>query len=328
MSRLMRYYFETSALNEFASSHTVQDAIATKALQNFKGRGWYLSPVVLWEILLTANEIQRESLIQFAQHLFEPVLLPSPEELIVRYVASGCPKVETEYPLASSGLFAKTWRDICSIKEKTIIYDPALISKKTAVLRNIGRLFHEFTKFNSIDISAKPDIAGAQVSIQQLLDRHSIIPKEYREDFESIRHIRLVTFFILLILCAGATIDGEVIDNFWKLRGARTMQDRIDIVFTQFPELIFTGPFNQFAYMAHFQSEQKFTRGVYFDCLHTIYSIYADKFLTFDEHFRVFRENLKETYPYVFKIHHLDELEFSSVSVSNPPTESFLLRRS
>ena len=53
MSRLRRFYFETSALNSFATGRTIQDAIATKALQNIKGRGWYLSPVVLWELLLT-----------------------------------------------------------------------------------------------------------------------------------------------------------------------------------------------------------------------------------------------------------------------------------
>src|SRR5206468_1212613 len=124
MHRLQRFYFETSALNAFANGRNAQDAIATKALQNTKGRGWYLSPVVLWEVMLTSDEATRESLITFAQHLFESDLLPSPEELIIRYVGSGCPKVEQEYPLVSTGSFAAAWRDICAIKEKTLIFDP------------------------------------------------------------------------------------------------------------------------------------------------------------------------------------------------------------
>lgn len=327
MNRLQRYYFETSAFNSFAEKYNIEDAVATKALQNLKGRGWYISPVVLWEVLLTTEEIKRESLIHFSQHLFEPDLLPSPEELIVQYIKSGCPESEAEYPLISRGIFSDSWRDICSIKEKTLKYEPKLITEKTKVLRDIARLFHEFTKSNSIDISDTEEIAGLQVSIQQVLDRYSVIPAEYREDFETIRHLRLVAFFVLMILCAGATIDGEVINNFWKKQGARSMQDRIDIVFTQFPQLLFRGPFHQIAHMTHYQSDEKFTRGVYFDSLHTVYSIYADKFLTCDEHFRTFRERLKEGYPFVEKIRHLDELQFTSTVRTNPPVDSFLLRK-
>src|SRR5687767_6928747 len=96
LTRLQRVYFETSALNAFAAKHTIQDAIATKAFQNIRGRGWYISPLVLWEILLTTDKLQRETLIFFAQHLFESDLLPSPEELIVRYIKSGCPAIEKE----------------------------------------------------------------------------------------------------------------------------------------------------------------------------------------------------------------------------------------
>lgn len=326
MHRLQRFYFETSALNAYASGRTIQDAIATKALQNIKGRGWYLSPVVLWEVLLTTDEATRETLIHFAQHLFEPDLLPSPEELIIRYVQAGCPEKEAEYPLVSTGIFADAWRDICAIKEKTLIFDPNAIAQKTAVLRDIGRLFHEFTKFNAINISEEPGVAGLQVSVQQILDHYSVIPPEYREDFETVRHLRLVTFFILLFLCAGTSIEGHLIARFWEQQGARTIQERIDIVFTHFPQLLFRGPFNQIAYMTHYQSEGKFSRGVYFDSLHTVYSVYADVFLTSNEHFRIFREKLREDFPYVDKIRHFDELQFTSVTRDNPPMDSFLLR--
>lgn len=327
MSRLQRYYFETSALNSFAASHNIEDAIATKALQNLKGRGWYISPVVIWEILLTNNAEQRDALLYFSQHLFESDLLPSPEELIVKYLASGCPVYENEYPLVSKGIFSESWREICCIKEKTLRYRPEKISETTRVLRDIARLFHEFSRSHSIDITAKQDIVGVQVSVQQVLDRFAVVPKDYRDDPEALRHFRLVAFYILMIVCAGASVDMEVIEGYWKTQGARSMQERIDMIFSQYPQLVLHGPFNQIAYMTSLQSEAKFSRGVYFDSLHTIYSIYADKFLTGDNHFRILRDYLKEEYPYIEKIRHMDELVFTSSARINPPQESFLLRK-
>jgi hypothetical protein len=326
MTRLRRFYFETSALNALASGRNIQDAIATKALQNFKGRGFYISPVVLWEVLLTSDEVTRETLIQFAQHLFEPDLLPSPEELIIQYIKVGCPEREAEYPLVSTGSFSDAWRDICGVKEKTLIFDPKLLSEKTNALREIARLSHEFTSFNAIDISAKPGIAGLQVSLQQVLDRHAIVPPAYREDFETVRHLRLVAFFILLVLCAGASIERDVVEQFWARQGLQTVQERIDFLFSSFPQLVLRGPFHQIAHMAHFQGEAKFSRGVYFDSLHTVYSVYADTLISADEHFRTFRERLKESFPYVDKIRHFDELQFTTTDRENPPAQSFLLR--
>lgn len=326
MNRLQRIYFETSALNAIAEGRDAQDAVATKALQNLKGRGLYLSPVVLWELMLTSDKIKREALILFAQHLFEPDLLPSPEELIVNYVISGCPAIESEYPLISKGSFSAAWRDICLIKEKTLIFDEQLLRDKTSILRDSARLFHEFTSFNAIDISAKPGIAGLQVSIQQVLDRHAVIPAALREDPEAVRHLRLVAFFVVLVFCMGASIDQVVVENFWLTVGARTMLERIDITFSSFRQLILRGPFHQIAHMANLQGANKFSRGVYFDSLHTVYSIYADMLISADEHFRTFRRCIGEFLPYTDKICHYDELQFTTTIRENPPAQSFLLR--
>lgn len=323
--RLKRIYFETSALNSFAEKHNVQDAIATKAFQNTRGKGWYLSPVVLWEVLLTSKEEEREKLIHFAQHLFEPDLLPSPEELAIRYIEAGCPVVEREYHLSSNGTFSAAWRDICSIKGKTLIFDPELIDLKTKTLREIGRLLHEFFKFGELDISEKPGVAGLQVSIQQLLERFNVIPEELKEIPEAVRHFRLVAFYIVLILCAGTSIDGQIVEDFWNRKSIFRIEERIEFVFSRYPELIFRGPFQQIAFMTGFQSANKFSRGVYFDSLHTVYSIYSDLMISADGHFRTFRDELIERFPFVSTIRHFDELEFVYTERPNPPNDSFLL---
>lgn len=54
------WYLETSAVNFFMENRTVDDALATKQLQLNKGRDWRMSPVTLWEILMTSDEVLRE----------------------------------------------------------------------------------------------------------------------------------------------------------------------------------------------------------------------------------------------------------------------------
>jgi hypothetical protein len=88
-SRIQRIYFETSALNSFKEKFGWEVALNTKAYQNFRGRGYFISPLVIFEVLTTKDASRREDLIFFAQHLFEATLLPSPEELIVNFIEGG-----------------------------------------------------------------------------------------------------------------------------------------------------------------------------------------------------------------------------------------------
>ncbi len=300
--------------------------MATKALQNLKGRGLYLSPVVLWELLLTGNELTREKLLFFAQHLCESDLLPSPEELLVNYIGAGCPLVEKQRPLISEGLFAVPWRDICAIKEKTLVLDRLQLQRQTTVLRDMGRLFQEFAASNCIAISTAPGIAATQVNVQTLLDHYRIIPPSVRDDVESVRHLRLVTFLALMFLCIGVCLDQATIEKFWLARGARSVAQRIDHLFLKFPKLILQGPLHQIAYMARFQSGGRHSRGLFFDSLHAVYSLYADMLISADEHFRTFREGLRQVAPHVKKIVHFDELELTLAERANPRRGSFILR--
>jgi hypothetical protein len=81
------WYFETSAVNAFMEGRSVEDALATRQLQLTKGRDWCLSPVTLWEILMTSDEVRREQILYFCQHLFSQDLLPSPPELDISIIA-------------------------------------------------------------------------------------------------------------------------------------------------------------------------------------------------------------------------------------------------
>lgn len=312
MEQLRRYYFETSALNAFAMGRCVPDAIATKAFQNVRGNGWYLSPTVLWEVLLTADEPKRERLLNFAQHLFEPDLIPSVEEILIRYLELGCPLREPEYSFVSQGLFAAPWRDICESRAKTLIVDRAALSSRSSVLRDVSQIFRQFIEVGVVAIRTSQSRERLQVSVQQLLDDFSVIPAEFRGDRGMRRHLQLVALFMLIILCAGVTIDSSVIEAFWARQKACCLQTRIQLAFTRFRELLYRGPFQQMAFMAELQGKGKFSRGAIFDCLHAVYCVYADVMLTADEHFRDFRQRLVLRYPPVGKIHHLDEVSITT----------------
>lgn len=106
------WYFETSAVNELMNRLTLEDALATKQLQLDKGREWRISPVTLWEILMTSAEERRDDIVYFCQHLFNRELMPAPSELIISYIEQGMPLLETERPLISNTQIAQTWREV------------------------------------------------------------------------------------------------------------------------------------------------------------------------------------------------------------------------
>lgn len=318
-------YFETSAMNYFFDNHTIADAIATKAFQNMKGRGWYLSPVVLWEMLLTTSEDRRENLLYFSQHLYQEDLLPSPEEFIVKYIESGCPVVQERYPLVSEGIFSEPWRDICQVKEKTLYFEDKFLFEKTKIIRDVVKNLHYLFKFQSIDVSKNYEAASHQISIQEILNKFNLIPKEYKNMPEAINYYRLVVFYILIILCVGMSLDNHVIENFWSKIGVRNIEKRIEYIFESYPSLVLSGPFQPIALMTAYQSKNKYSRGVYFDSLHAVYSVYTESVISADEHFRMYRENIFNQFKIRPNIIHIDEINWVYHERENPIEESFII---
>lgn len=323
---LEHIYFETSAMNYFFDNRTIADAIATKAFQNINGRGWYISPVVLWEMLLTTNENRRENLLYFSQHLFQEDLLPSLEELIVKYIESGCPHEQTRYPLISQGFFSEPWRDICQIKEKTLYFDHEYFVDKTRIVRDIVKNIHHFIKYQSIDLSNNYQAVSHQLAIQEILDRFNLVPDELKDTPEAIKHFRLVVFYILLILCIGMSLDNSVIEDFWNKAGVRrNVKERMEYIFVSYPELVVRGPFQPIAFMTAYQSKNKYSRGVYFDSLHVMYSVYTEMVISADEHFRIYRENIFNQFNIWPRIMHIDEINWINHKRENPNSDSFLI---
>jgi hypothetical protein len=306
----MKIYFETSAVNTFAKDHTIADAIATKSFQNLKGRSWCISPVTLWEIMLTTDKEKRESLIYFCQHLFDAVLLPTPEEIIVEFINNGCPLVEQPRNLISNSNIANIWREISEIKEKTLIYDQDELSKRIKLFIPFSKMLRKIIKNEDVIISPKNKIAGVDVTLNNLIEQLSFVKEGEYVSAENRRLYKLSIFYLMLILCAEVGLNNEAIQNFWVNFGVDRTLDRILFAIKRWERLIHRGPFIEMAIMTRVQNETKFSRGEYFDGLHSIYLPFVDLFITDDQHFLNMREYLKG-HPNSRKIVGINELKFT-----------------
>lgn len=318
-ARLQRFYFETSAVNHLENKMNWEVALNTRAYQNFRGRGYFISPLVIFEILSTSDADRREQLIFFSQHLFEPTLLPSPEELIVSFVEAGCPKTEPEYDLISKGKIATHWRNICTDTRKTLLYDHGDILSRSKVLRELGKLLFQFHEHEDVKPAASDLIAGANLTVFQLVQHYGLGRQFNQEDSAARQHIGLVTLLVVFMFCGGLTLDRTPIELFWRRKGIRDFQNRIDYTFSNYPQLVDYGPFHLIAAMIDIHTDRTFSRGMIFDAFHAIYAVYSDSFLTADNHFRALRDWIPDDSPIKRKIHHLDDIEMHMAETSNAP---------
>lgn len=303
------WYFETSALNELARNSNVHNAIATKAFQQVRGRIWVTSPVAFWEILLISDEVEKEKLIYFLQHLLHRELLPSPEEILIEYIINGFPLIEKERVMSSKSTIAETWRDLVDIPDKTFIYDKEELKKKVNLLKPVNKMIHQIMNNENVPILQTDTTSEIHISLDNLLTRLTFY-KDIEHDKERKKIHKLAIFYMSFILCAEVGFENHFIQKFWKMLGIDSTEDRIYYALKNFEPLVNQGPLVVMAKMAYIQSKVKFSRGVFFDSLHAFYITYVDKFYTNDAHFKAFRNELGD-HPNAMKIFHFDELKFT-----------------
>lgn len=304
------WYFETSAVNFFAQDRNVQDAIATKAFQNVKGRKWVISPVTLWEILLTGDESKKENLLYFSQNLFDRELLPAPEELIIDYIMNNFPLVEQPRDLISKSNIANVWRDIVDIPDKTFIYDKQELKGRMALLKPLNKMLHEIISGNDVPIIVENLKTSTHASIELLMNNLKFLKGE-KATAEQIAIYKISIFYLMLILCAEIGFENVFIQKFWEQIGINKTEERIYYSLSHFEPLIYRGPLAALATMTYCQAQSKFSRGGFFDSLHTFYLTYVDMYFTNDEHFKTLREHLSH-HPNSQKIYHMSEVKITN----------------
>lgn len=290
--------------------HSVEDALATKQYQLTKGRDWRLSSVTLLEILMTSDEVQREKMIYFCQHLFGRELLPSPSELIIPYIVQGMPKIEQKRELISYSQFAKVWRDLVDNRNKTFILDNNELKKRVKLVQKQTKDIHDLIKNRDILISSDETFTGLDISLNSLINELSFIKADKLISSDQLLVYKVALYYIMHILCAEADFDNEPIKSFWAHLNINSTIDRVFYVLKELPDLVHRGPFVIMAYMTISQASGKYPRGVWFDSLHSMYMTYADKIFTTDAHFQGLRDLIPEPILQQ-KIHHMNEVEIT-----------------
>jgi len=242
--------------------------------------------------MLTSDEVHKEQLIYFAQHLIDSELLPSPEEMIVKYIAKGCPEIETPHPLISTIPIATTWREICDITAKTFIYDKEDHKQKTHLIARVIRDIYKITKGRSVAIAPYSRETGFDITLEQLVDRLEVTKATRHMEPGTRARIKISLFYMLVVMCLGGGVDGDSIRNFWRDRGIDGTLRRWHYLVKYHETLAYRGPFATMAEMTVVQSGRNYSRGLYWDALHSIYLTYVDFLFSEDRHFADLRTAL------------------------------------
>lgn len=285
-------YFETSAVNWLEERLSIGDAIATRSFQEVRGRAWVLSPVVLWEMLLTKDVLRRERLIYFCQRLFHRNLLKSPEEILVGYIERGCPVAENPRSMMAIGDMATVWRDLCECPDKTFKIEHEEMRGRASAVQGIVRDVHRIAKEEKVNFvkygTERPLDSLLELALAQMPSR-SGCPAINREE-------RILTkiaiFYAFILLCAEVGIDPVPVKAYWDQIGIHAVVDRLFYLLRNHEACVVRGPLFAMALMTKAQCEGKYSRGVYFDSLHALYLTFVNQFFAEDSHFYAFRDAL------------------------------------
>lgn len=314
MDGIKRIYFETSAVNylfDNVFNNQENSSIKTKELQIKKGRKWQISNITLWEIFLINNEERRYDLFDFSRSLFYDHLISSPEEIIVNYIKSGCPIIETQYELNSKSLFSSEWTAACKNLDYAFQPDREQIESLTEHLRFLGKYFVKTKKGYSLKSLNNFDEVSDKINGAFLKHIYGQLLKNYGDnpDKDAKYFIAVSLQITMMILCYGIGFDQPMIESFWNKDRKTEPLERLELTVKNFSDIFFRGPIANISKMIILQSKNKTGRGLYFDSLHSIYTTYSDMYVSNDDHFLKYKNDNK-TDPNMYKIINVRDLNF------------------
>ncbi|CAA0144317.1 conserved hypothetical protein [Tenacibaculum maritimum] len=303
------WYFETSSVNYLLDnvfSSPKHSSIKTRKLQLNKSRKWYISNITLWEIFLTNNEDRRRELFDFSRCLFYKKLMPSIEELLINYIQNGLPIIETRYELKSNSIFSKHWEKSC--KNRSYFFEPDHkdLKRHTEYYRFLGEYFVKTNNGYILNFEESIFVGDKELELKQIENSFKKLISDLSEkEFKELeQYIHLSFKLVLIIFCYGINFNQKLTENYWSEIGIENLNDRIEYLVENMPDIFYRGPISNITKMILSQANTKSTRGVYFDALHSIYITYSDLYFSDDEHFN----NLKTSKdPNMIKIKKVSE---------------------
>lgn len=306
-----KWYFETSGFNYLLKAINFDSFLNTRELQEIKGRELLVSPITLWEIMLTDDN--SDFLVFSAQNLFNEKLLATPTEIIMRYLDFAYPANKINYPITTDLEIGNLWSKMTTDNSIKFIYDKEKLKDKTRLIRNISKNLSSILN-NSVNPSADDFLKSTSKIVTvyyECLRDDGFLPKA--KGFDEDILFKLVVLFVLILFILKLDIDSSVVDSFWKKENIDSSNPTNMLVyfFEKYPLILKKGPFLEMALMAYNQVKLgKTNRGLILDCYHMIYAPYVNWIVTGDEGF----SNLKQVENrYERKIIHISELNFGIV---------------
>ena len=310
-------YFDTSAVNYLVDKLSIGDAIATRAFQEVRGRAWVISPVVIWETLLTSDVERREKIIHFCQRLFHQELLPSPEEFLIKYIERGCPAAENAKSLKSTSGMSDVWKDLCTFPEKTFIVDHEKLSQRALTVQCFVRNVHRVVREENTSAIKYGSDKPMDCLLEELVALMPSISRGMNIDRKERIHRKIAIFYALFLLCAPIGLGSITVNAYWKRIGINATFDRIYYLLKHHESCFMQGPLAAMAMMTYAQCSKKYSRGVYFDSLHSTYLPCVQYFFAEDKHFLDLRDMLGNSINSL-KIHRPSDIQWTFQSRSNP----------
>jgi hypothetical protein len=289
-------YFETSAVNYLYEKFSIEEIIELKKSAD-SNTIFTCSTIVFWEILNTSNEEKREALLQFCQYLFDDYLLKSPMELIIEYIEQGCPLEEKRREIKSNCAISQVWSDLHEVKEKTFVVDRELLKSHSTYMYELSRSLSKMIKSDFDESLYKDQLAysGIVPIINIFYNSLAFVKEDIRNNDHSEENTRIYKtslFFMISIFLFGNGFENNQYENFWNDKNITSMQEKVNYLFSIDEKAIHRGPLAEMGLMANMQLEYETNRGLFFDCLHSMYIPYADRFFTNDIHFSRYKNEL------------------------------------
>lgn len=311
--KMQRIYIETSALNYFLNRLNGEGAEATRKLQLSKGREWYISTTVLWELLQIKDRKDLDACLYLSSWLVSENLLKSAAELTIDYIEKGRPHyLVLDTPFTNSHI-GGYWKRACQDKSFSFFADERFILGTTQFVKKLAK----YMAYLTID-SARENSA----SVKELDEFADFLDSIYRQNFKDnvdaeIKWLRKAAILVLFVqLCLGLDITNDAIIKFWEPRSIEDPLDRLSYLLQQYPGIVQNGPIWNIAnaILIQITKSKRSSRGAFHDGLHAIYLPFVDFFLTQDEHFRTMRQKSKKEFGKLYeKIHHLDDMQLLRV---------------
>ena len=121
------------------------------------------------------------------------------------------------------------------------------------------------------------------------------------------QYVAIVFHVALIILCFGITLNNQIVENYWHSINISKPIYRMEWLIENSISVFFRGPLSNIAKMIILQAKSKYSRGLFFDSLQSVYFTYIDMYFTSDGHFIDFKKTIPD--PNMIKIVHTDKVK-------------------